>query len=220
MIQPGTMMEKFNETSNPVVFSLSDGSVVTLAPQSGLRYPSDFKEKNRDVYLNGEAQFHVMRDTLHPFKVHEGDIVATVLGTVFNVKKQSGDSVMVVELIKGKLRVETTGSYASAAQSIILYPDERVIYNHYSQKLYKEQWQQQKNLSLQVNHITFKRNNFDEIAEKIKNIFGVTLINKSNKKNWLFSGEFDNVSAKEITEHICLVEGLKSEAVGDTIIIK
>jgi ferric-dicitrate binding protein FerR (iron transport regulator) len=68
---------------------------VTLAPYSYIQYPSTFKEKVRNVYLHGNAGFTVKRDVKHPFKVHAENIVATVLGTVFNIKK-SGDSAIVV----------------------------------------------------------------------------------------------------------------------------
>ena len=34
-----------------------DGSVVTLAPQSQLRYPAQFAATSREVYLEGEAFF-------------------------------------------------------------------------------------------------------------------------------------------------------------------
>jgi transmembrane sensor len=217
--ESGQLSEKYNDSSKPEVFTLPDGTVVTLAPQSIFRYPEHFGNKDRNVYLNGEAQFHVNRDEAHPFKVYEGDIVATVLGTIFNVKKQPGDSLLLVELIKGKLKVETN-KQSLPVQSVILNPDERVVYNRHNQTLYKERWQAQPELVLEVNHIVFLRNNFNEIAKKIKTVFDVTVINQSKKKNWLFSGEFENATAREIIENICLVEGLKSEASGDSIIIK
>ena len=100
------LIEKYNDSSKPIVLTLNDGTDVTLAPQSVFRYPSNFGNKERKVYLDGEAQFHVNRDEAHPFKVYSGDVVATVLGTVFNVKKQRGDTEVLVELIKGKLKVE------------------------------------------------------------------------------------------------------------------
>ena len=71
---------RHNDSAVPQVFSLSDGTVVTLAPQGVFRYPSHFGGKERKVFLDGEAQFHVTRDEAHPFKVYEGDLVAPVLG--------------------------------------------------------------------------------------------------------------------------------------------
>jgi transmembrane sensor len=219
-MQPDRLTEKYNDSSKPVVFTLSDGTVVTLAPHSMFRYPSYFGNKERKVYLDGEAQFHVNRDEAHPFKVYEGDIVATVLGTIFDIKKQMGDSVVMVELIKGKLKVETIDSTGLWSQSIILNPDERVIYKGHGQKMYKEKWQPQRDVSLQVKHLVFHQNNFEEIAAQLKAAFGVTIINQSNKKTWRFTGEFNNTSAIDILESICIVEKLKYEVQGDTVFIK
>jgi transmembrane sensor len=216
----GQLSEKFNDSSKPIVFTLSDGTVVTLAPQSIFRYPADFGNGERKVYLDGEAQFHVNRDEAHPFKVYEGDIVATVLGTVFNVKKQAGDSLLLVELIKGKLKVESLKKNGSIDESVILNPDERVLYRRDNKKLYKEKWESQNDASLQVNRLLFRQNNFEEIANQLKTVFGVTVINQSNKKTWRFTGEFNNASVTDILESICIVEKLKYEVRGDTIFIK
>jgi transmembrane sensor len=219
-IRPDHQIERVNNSNDPIVFSLSDGTVITLASQGILRYPSSFGIGDRTVFLDGEAQFQVTGQTDHPFRVQEGDIMATVLGTVFNVKKRSGDSVMLVELIRGKLKVENINKDGGPLQSILLNPDERVVYNHYDHMLYKERWQSQPEFPLEVNLIVFSRNNFKEIADKIKIAFGVTVINQSAKRVWSFSGKFENATAKEIVENICLVEGLKSQISGDTILIK
>lgn len=219
--QKDAFVEKYNRTANPIVFGLADGTVITLAPQSMLKYPAVFNKTERNVYLDGEAQFHVSKDPQHPFKVHEGELVATVLGTVFNVKKQAGDSVMLVELINGRLKVENINNVGQTIQSIILNPDERVVYNSSNKKLFKESWQSKTDAgAAESNHIVFQRSDFSEIAKKIKTNFGVTVLNQSQKKKWSFSGEFENASAKEIVESICLVEGLHSQINGDTIIIK
>jgi transmembrane sensor len=213
-------IEKLNSSNNPIVFSLADGTTVTLAPHSILTYASDFGEKDRMVLLDGEAQFDVSRKTDHPFEVGEAELKVTVLGTTFSMKKQSGDSMLTVELIRGKLKVENMIKTSQPATSIILNPDERVVYNRYDQRLYKEQWQPQPDLAKQVGHILFQRNSFAEIAAKIDSVFGIRLINKSKKKNWMFSGEFENATAEEIVKNICVVERLNFETNGDTILIK
>lgn len=219
-IHPDRVMEKSNTSNDPIVFSLADGTTVTLAPRSSLRYDAGFSEKDRTVSLGGEAQFDVSRKMDRPFEVRENELKITVLGTIFTVKKQAGDSVMVVELMKGKLKVENMNSSGLALTTIILNPDERVIYNRHEQRLYKERWQSQAETPVQVGHILFQRNNFDEIAARMKAAFGITVINESKKKNWMFSGEFDNATAEDIIKNICVVERLDFQTTGDTILIK
>jgi transmembrane sensor len=92
-----------NDQNKNLVITLSDSTIVTLAPKSVLHYPSHFQQQERNVYLQGDAQFHVKRNAQAPFKVYSENLVATVLGTIFNFKK-SGDS-LTVELISGKLNV-------------------------------------------------------------------------------------------------------------------
>jgi len=219
-VKSNQLTERHNSGSTPIVFTLNDGTIVTLAAHSFLRYPYGFGDKDREVYLDGEAQFHVSRDENHPFKVHAEDIIATVLGTVFNIKKQQGDSIVLVELFEGKLKIEIKNIQGSPVQPLILNPNERVVYNQNSKNLYKESWQRYNEPLLQKNHLVFRQTNFEEIAKQIKSVFGITLINQSNKKNWRFTGEFNNTTAKEIIENICLVKGLNSKTTGDTILIK
>lgn len=204
--------ETVNNSSLPLILTLSDSTVVSLAPHSYLQYPLHFGDKERNVYLHGNAQFNVKRNVHHPFKVHAENIVATVLGTIFNIKS-SGDSAIVLELLKGKLNVEIMNSKMEPEQSVLLDPNERAVYVRNDKHLYK-------NLVIPENHVYFRQNNFEEIAGKIKNVFGTTVINESDNKAWHFTGEFKNTTAKDIIENICLVKKLSFVAKGDTIFIK
>ena len=208
--------EKLTETVNnstlPLILTLSDSTVVSLDPGSYLQYPLYFKDKERIVYLHGNAQFSVKRNIEHPFKVHDENIVATVLGTVFNMKS-SGDSAVLVELLKGKLNVEIKNDKMETEQSVLLAPNERAVYVRNNKHLYK-------NLIATEHHLSFSKNNFDEIAAQIKSSYGITVVNESSKKDWRFTGEFKRSTAIDIVENICLVKKLSFVIKGDTIIIK
>jgi hypothetical protein len=98
-------------------------------------------------------------------------------------------------------------------QSVLLSPNERAVYVRNDKHLYK-------NLIVPDHYLNFKQNNFDEIAAKIKSVYGITLINKSSKTDWSFTGEFKNRDVKEIIENMCLVKNLSFSMQGDTILIK
>jgi ferric-dicitrate binding protein FerR (iron transport regulator) len=200
-----------NNGSKPMSITLNDSTVVTLSPGSKLDYPKLFEGKNREVYLQGEAGFHVKRNEKFPFKVHSKNIVTTVLGTIFNIKK-TGDSAIVVELLSGKLKVEIEDATSKSPQSLFLNPDEKATYVLRDNYLYK-------NVKTARFDINFSRSSFDEIAARIKDVFGKTVINQSDKKNWRFTGDFKNTTAKEIIENICLIKNLNSKEEGDTIFI-
>lgn len=211
---PENKLSGLNETVNSgqkvLTFTLSDSTIVTLAPNSTLRYPLSFQGQNRQVYLQGEAGFNVKRNEHFPFKVHTKNIVATVLGTIFNIKK-AGDSAIIVELLNGKLKVEIEDTTASVFP-IMLYPNEKAIYVFHDKHFYK-------NSNSPEFNISFRQNSFEEIAMRIKNVCGKIVINQSDKKNWRFTGEFKNATAKEIIENICLIKNLNSKIVADTIFI-
>ncbi len=94
------------------------------------------------------------------------------------------------------------------------------MYVFHKQSLFKEVWKQNNEEDILNNHLAFKQSSFEEIAGKIKNVFGVTVINESNNKAWSFTGEFKNTTAKEVIENICLVKKLSFEVKGDTFFIK
>jgi transmembrane sensor len=207
-IQP--LSKTVNRSEKPMIFTLSDSTVITLTPNSSLQYPSSFQGENRQVYLDGEANFNVKRNEEMPFKVHTKNIVTTVLGTIFNIKKR-GDSAIVVELLKGKLKVEIEDS-TNNLHAILLYPNEKATYVFNDKHFYK-------NSKVIESDVSFHKNSFEEIAARIKNVFDITVINQSDQKNWRFTGEFKNTTPKEIVENICLIKNLKSREVGDTIFI-
>lgn len=69
--------------------TLNDGTRVFLAADSALRV--DFSDAFRDVQLlRGEAYFEVTHDADRPFRVTAGDSRVRVLGTGFDVHRESG----------------------------------------------------------------------------------------------------------------------------------
>ncbi|MEM1323873.1 MAG: FecR domain-containing protein [Bacteroidota bacterium] len=83
---------------------LPDGTSVTLNANSEVRYPEQLaSNKQREVWLEGEAFFEVAHRSEQPFIVHtpQGDV--RVLGTSFNVAQRKAN--FEVALIEGKVRL-------------------------------------------------------------------------------------------------------------------
>src|SRR5207249_4930466 len=68
------------------VIRLRDGTQVTLAPKSRVRYAADYGRAHRDLYLDGEAYFQVAPDARRPLRVHTAGSVTEDLGTSFVVR--------------------------------------------------------------------------------------------------------------------------------------
>jgi transmembrane sensor len=77
--------------------TLSDGSVVELAPSSEVRVR--YRTHSRSVFLDrGQALFHVAKNTERPFTVEASGTQVRAVGTVFDVERtEQNVSVTVVE---------------------------------------------------------------------------------------------------------------------------
>jgi len=84
---------------------LPDGSKVFINSSSNLSYDKDFGKKLREVTLEGEAYFDVVKDPEHPFIIHTKVVDVKVLGTEFNVKAYPEDKVTETSLIRGSVEL-------------------------------------------------------------------------------------------------------------------
>ncbi len=90
--------------------TLSDGTEVWLNSETTLKYPVAFTGKTREVYINGEAYFHVARNEKQPFIVHTGRMDVKVLGTSFNVRAYDDEEEEQTTLVEGSVHVKTNQS--------------------------------------------------------------------------------------------------------------
>lgn len=96
--------------SSKALFVLPDGSRVWLNGGSRLSYEGDENSwRGRNVTLDGEAFFDVVRDENHPFTVRTGALGVTVLGTRFNVRNSAVSGNYQVVLSSGRVDVALDG---------------------------------------------------------------------------------------------------------------
>jgi len=84
---------------------LADGTTVWLNGESKLHYENDFTGATREVTLEGEAFFDVIKQMNRPFIVHTSGIDIKVLGTAFNVKSYPEDKNVETTLYRGMVEV-------------------------------------------------------------------------------------------------------------------
>lgn len=106
---------------------LPDGTQVWINSGSKLTYNGSFKGNLREVVLDGEAYFDVVRDIARPFIVHTSAIDIHVLGTVFNVKAYDVDKTIEATLIHGS--IEVVNRKQPSAPKVMLKPHEKIIFN-------------------------------------------------------------------------------------------
>ncbi|WP_425883893.1 FecR family protein [Parabacteroides sp. ASD2025] len=106
---------------------LSDGTKVILNAATTFKYPTSFNEKNRKVYLDGEAYFEVAKDAKKPFvvKLKKQDI--TVLGTTFNVQAYENESYSIVTLLSGRVMLDAFNEFGESTSRMFLKPNQRAL---------------------------------------------------------------------------------------------
>jgi transmembrane sensor len=127
------LVKHTNATTSNQKITLSDGSRITLAPQSSIAYPAVFEDSRREVTLTGEALFQVTRNPEQPFFVNAGEVTTKVLGTSFRVETGKDNSSVQVAVLTGKVSVYQRNSPDETVQDrvkngVILTPNQRVIY--------------------------------------------------------------------------------------------
>jgi transmembrane sensor len=110
--------------------TLSDGTQVWLNAESSLEYPIAFNGKKRNVILNGEAYFKVVKNEKVPFEVSTGDQVISVLGTSFNVSAYQSDPTITTTLVEGKVALQL-----KSGASKMLTPNMQGIFNVHSNNI-------------------------------------------------------------------------------------
>lgn len=114
---------------------LADGSVISLQPNSTLRYPKDFNEDSRTVYLEGEAFFDIAKNPEKPFVVFANEVVTKVLGTSFNIKAFDQDKDITVAVKTGRVSVLSKNEFDQSRDQqnqtlsgLILTPNQKAVY--------------------------------------------------------------------------------------------
>jgi transmembrane sensor len=154
----------------PQQLRLADGTLVTLAPQSQLRYPARFNEASRDVYLEGEAFFEVTKNPHRPFRVHSGAWVTQVLGTKFNVSAVRGAGQLAVSLVEGKVQVfDNQDSY-------LLVPGQQLRTDHATGRIYRQAFSPAKVLAWRNNKLVFQNEKLADVAGQLERRYGVKLV--------------------------------------------
>jgi transmembrane sensor len=125
--RPATPMmnQVATQTGSKTRLELPDGTQVWLNGNSQLTYGSSrFGIDEREVTLNGEAFFDVVKNEKVPFVLHTGNIIITVKGTAFNVRAYPKEKTIETALIRGLVWITTT---KDPDRKIILKPNEKII---------------------------------------------------------------------------------------------
>ena len=166
----------------PQLAVLPDGSEVTLAPASELKFPVAFEGFQREVYLQGEAFFEVSHDATRPFLVYANEVVTRVLGTSFTVKAFRDDKNITVAVRSGKVSVFTGRDSGTKkvdeTDGIILTPNQQVIYNRDENTIARMIVDAPQEIipKEEVKRMRFEDAPAGEILDAIERVYGVDIV--------------------------------------------
>jgi len=197
---------------------LPDGTMVWLNAGSKIFYDNDFAGATREVKLEGEAYFDVVKNPHRPFIVHTGGINIKVLGTVFNVRSYPADKTVETTLIRGLVQVTRNG-----------YPQQKPVFIHPNEKLVVEKVAEEdagnvtatQKIALPVtyklahldttvkenelvetawvyNRLEFRGEDFEQLAGKMERWYNVSIVfEDDNVKKQTYNGSFENETIEQ-----------------------
>ncbi len=200
---------------------LPDGTTVWLNVGSKLFY-DDFSGNTREVRLEGEAFFDVVKQPGRPFIVHTSGIDIKVLGTSFNVKSYPEDKSVETTLYKGQVKVFRQNETEESA--VELKPNEKLILSkeaafNPSNLSQPNMPQTHKNLSAGItitlidstkkeserfetawiySRLEFRGENFEQLARKLERWYNVKVEFSDEKAKQLnFNGSFEKETVEQ-----------------------
>ena len=103
---------------------LPDGTIVTLNAGSCMQYAASFGKNSREIILEGEGYFKVVRNEAIPFVVRVKDVTIKVLGTEFNVTAYPEEQIIWTTLVKGSVSIRKENGNDSNIKEVILKPQQ------------------------------------------------------------------------------------------------
>ena len=139
------LVETKNTTSKSLTINLPDKSQIILQPKSSISYPKDFNaQKEREIYLSGEAFFSVTKNKERPFLVYSNELITKVLGTSFTIKAFEDAQQVEVEVKTGKVTVFTrkissdkVSEPGEECHETIITPNQKILYSRKNEMIQK-----------------------------------------------------------------------------------
>lgn len=219
---------------------LSDGTQVWLNSGSTIKYPGIFSNKERKVFLEGEAFFDVARDESCPFIVNTSEINIKVLGTTFNVKSYPDENIVETTLVSGSLEIETRKAGSKKKSQLRLSPNQKATFTKNTSSILlqdiahpadlkpavikKIDIEQEVNTDIitswKDDKLVFSRERFEDIAVKLERWYDVQIILEDEEvKNYLFTGTFDKETIEQAIDALKIASSFESSIDKNTILI-
>lgn len=214
------LIVKENASGNKSIFTLPDGTNVTLNANSILKYPAKFEKGVRLVELIGEGYFAVAHDTANPFIVNAFNIETTALGTAFNIKAFPEDDDIKVTLVTGKVKVRQTDAGEDDKAVFYLLPGEKFTHTVANNLNSKGRFDMVEETGWKEGVLVFANTAIEEMERILERWYGVDIIIEGKPSaSWNLEGKFVNQGLMQFLEGLKFTHNIQYEFVTDKKII-
>ena len=211
---------RFNELEVPrggeYKVRLADGTLVYLNSATRMKYPVKFDEKERKVYLSGEAYFEVAKDPERPFFVEMEGVEVRVYGTSFNVNTHQEGNIQTV-LVKGSIGVKVL----SSGMESVIRPGQMAEFKQGSRKIDVKEVNVAVYTDWKDGIFRFENQRLEDILTVLSNWYDVDVFYQTaSVKELHFSGYMERYKdVSVILEAITLSTGVTFSIQGKTIVV-
>lgn len=194
---------------------LPDGSIVLLNRESSISYEENFKGETRNVMLEGEAFFEVVKNPEKPFIITSGETETKVLGTSFNLNVRKGEAAQLT-VVTGKVSFTSSNT----KEQIIVTADESAVIDT-SGHAKKQLMQDHNALAWKTNVLSFNDATLEEVFKTLEQYFNVR-ISAENKQIYKcrISNKFVDPTFSQVMDVITKALQLNYEQKGKQVIVK
>ena len=214
-----TFISKENPRGRKSTVFLKEGTAVNLNAESKITFPQNFNDSIREVWLQGEAFFDVVRDEQRPMIVHIGELDVIVLGTSFNINGHDEEFVK-ISLSSGLVELSANGTEGKT--SLSLSPGESTFFLT-QQNSFTDVTLFDHNLDLgwKEGVIVFKEADMTTMISTFQRWFDVDIELKNQPYfAWDYTGQFKKQTLQDIMESLSFSQSFDFEIADDKVTIE
>ena len=215
------MLELNTKYGEQKIIKLSDGSQIHLAPNSHLRYASNWLQMpTRKLFLDGEAYFDIMgtrKPGTSEFEIHTRDGVIHDLGTQFNVSTFQNRTSVVLK--RGVVTVLSNGRNGN--NEVRLKPGQMVTIGKDFSEARIEQVNPEVYTSWSTDLLVFDHTPLSQFIQTLKDLYGVDVVVKnSDLLKRELTGNIEKQNLGTILHAVSKVLSVKVYQQGQTVFIQ
>ena len=193
---------------------LPDGTKVLLNSASSLTYPAQFRGRQRNISLKGEAYFEVAKNKTMPFVVKANGVQIRVLGTHFNISAYDDDATVKTTLLEGSVSINNGKATA------LLSPEQQGVAKIGLNAISVQKANLDEVMGWTKGHFVFADLSIKEVMKIVGRWYDIEVEYRGNVQTKRFGGttsRYDNIT--ELLDYMKITGGVNYRIQGRRVIL-